>query len=65
MSVSVVAGRPLRYFALGVLTTRHGGALDGREGEAGALMLQGDHTAVRYYNIVLTLASYARIPGGI
>jgi hypothetical protein len=31
-----------------------GGALDSNEGEAGPLMLQGDHGAVEYRNIVIT-----------
>ena len=31
-----------------------GGALDSAEGQPGPLMLQGDHTAVEYRNIVLT-----------
>jgi hypothetical protein len=31
-----------------------GGALDSREGEPGPIMLQGDHTAVEYRNIVIT-----------
>ena len=33
-----------------------GGALDSDEGAPGPLMLQGDHTAVEYRNIVLTPA---------
>ena len=33
-----------------------GGALDSRESEAGPLMLQGDHQAIQYRNIVLTPA---------
>ncbi len=33
-----------------------GGALDSREGESGPLMLQGDHRAIRYRNLVLTPA---------
>jgi hypothetical protein len=33
-----------------------GGALDSEEGKPGPLMLQGDHTAVSYRNIVLTPA---------
>ena len=33
-----------------------GGALDSNEGEPGPLLLQGDHTAVEYRNIVLTPA---------
>jgi hypothetical protein len=28
-----------------------GGALDSAEGEPGPIMLQGDHTAIRYRNI--------------
>jgi hypothetical protein len=31
-----------------------GGALDSAEGEPGPIMLQGDHTAIRYRNLVLT-----------
>jgi hypothetical protein len=31
-----------------------GGAIDSREGEPGPIMLQGDHTAVEYRNIILT-----------
>jgi hypothetical protein len=33
-----------------------GGAIDSNEGEPGAIMLQGDHTAVEYRNIVITPA---------
>jgi len=33
-----------------------GGALDSREGEPGPIMLQGDHTAIRYRNIRLVPA---------
>jgi hypothetical protein len=33
-----------------------GGALDGDEGAPGPLMLQGDHTAIEYRNIILTPA---------
>jgi hypothetical protein len=33
-----------------------GGALDSREGELGPLMLQGDHRAIQYRNVVLTRA---------
>ena len=33
-----------------------GGALDSDEGAPGPLMLQGDHTAIEYRNIVLTPA---------
>ncbi|MGH7562710.1 MAG: family 16 glycoside hydrolase [Gemmatimonadales bacterium] len=33
-----------------------GGALDSDEGEPGPLMLQGDHTAIRYRNITVTPA---------
>jgi hypothetical protein len=33
-----------------------GGALDSDEGEPGPIMLQGDHRAVEYRNLVLTLA---------
>ena len=33
-----------------------GGALDSAEGQPGPLMLQGDHTAVEYRNILLTPA---------
>ena len=33
-----------------------GGALDSTEGEAGPIMLQGDHTKVYYRNIVITPA---------
>lgn len=33
-----------------------GGALDSREGEPGPIMLQGDHRAIQYRNIVLTPA---------
>jgi Domain of Unknown Function (DUF1080) len=31
-----------------------GGALDSREGEPGPIMLQGDHSAIEYRNIVIT-----------
>jgi hypothetical protein len=31
-----------------------GGALDSAEGDPGPIMLQGDHTAIRYRNVVLT-----------
>ena len=34
-----------------------GGALDSDEGAPGPLMLQGDHTAIEYRNIVLTPAA--------
>ncbi len=34
-----------------------GGALDGNEGEPGPIMLQGDHTAIEFRNIVLTPAA--------
>jgi hypothetical protein len=33
-----------------------GGALDSDEGAPGPILLQGDHTAVEYRNIVLTPA---------
>lgn len=33
-----------------------GGALDGDEGEAGAIMLQGDHEKIYYRNVVITPA---------
>jgi hypothetical protein len=33
-----------------------GGALDSREGEPGPIMLQGDHAAISYRNIVITPA---------
>jgi hypothetical protein len=33
-----------------------GGALDSDEGEPGPIMLQGDHTGVRYRNIRITPA---------
>ena len=39
-----------------------GGALDSDEGEAGPLMLQGDHTAVQYRKIVVTPAIPADSP---
>jgi hypothetical protein len=31
-----------------------GGAMDSNEGEAGPIMIQGDHGPVEYRNIVLT-----------
>ena len=37
-----------------------GDALDSREGEPGPIMLQGDHTAVEYRNIVITPAKSSR-----
>lgn len=33
-----------------------GGAIDSREGEPGPILLQGDHTAVEYRNVVITPA---------
>jgi hypothetical protein len=33
-----------------------GGALDSNEGAPGPIMLQGDHTAVEYRNLVITSA---------
>ena len=33
-----------------------GGALDSNEGEPGPIMLQGDHRAVEYRNLILTPA---------
>jgi len=34
-----------------------GGALDSNEGAPGPIMLQGDHTAIEFRNIVLTPAA--------